>query len=102
MCTLRAQRAVDLTRLGRGMSHTRFPTRFGKYILLDRINVGGMAEVFRGKSSGVEGFERLVNVEGAPGLPVLPEPSSLVLMGLGLFGLPVMRRWHHGGSVDKR
>ncbi len=36
------------------------PEKFGRYILLDRINVGGMAEVFRGKSSGVEGFERLV------------------------------------------
>jgi predicted Ser/Thr protein kinase len=36
------------------------PTRYGRYILLDRINVGGMAEVFRGKMAGVEGFERLV------------------------------------------
>lgn len=36
------------------------PEKFGRYVLLDRINVGGMAEVFRGKSSGVEGFERLV------------------------------------------
>jgi serine/threonine protein kinase len=36
------------------------PVKFGRYILLDRINVGGMAEVFRGKSQGVEGFERLV------------------------------------------
>ncbi len=34
--------------------------RFGKYVLLDRINVGGMAEVFRGKQFGVEGFSRLV------------------------------------------
>jgi len=34
--------------------------KFGKYLLLDRINVGGMAEVFRGKSFGVEGFSRLV------------------------------------------
>ncbi|MEE2901400.1 MAG: PEGA domain-containing protein [Myxococcota bacterium] len=34
--------------------------RFGDYILLDRINVGGMAEVFRGKQIGVEGFARLV------------------------------------------
>ncbi|MCA9551518.1 MAG: serine/threonine protein kinase [Myxococcales bacterium] len=36
------------------------PERFGRYILLDRINVGGMAEVFRGKMGGVEGFERMV------------------------------------------
>jgi serine/threonine protein kinase len=36
------------------------PVRFGRYILLDRINVGGMAEVFRGKMEGVQGFERMV------------------------------------------
>ena len=36
------------------------PEPFGRYILLDRINVGGMAEVFRGKMAGVEGFERMV------------------------------------------
>ncbi len=36
------------------------PVRYGRYLLLDRINVGGMAEVFRGKSAGVEGFERIV------------------------------------------
>lgn len=37
--------------------------RFGKYILLDRINVGGMAEVFRAKQFGVEGFARLVAIK---------------------------------------
>ncbi len=36
------------------------PEPFGRYLLLDRIDVGGMAEVFRGRMSGVEGFERLV------------------------------------------
>ncbi len=36
------------------------PVKFGRYILLDRINVGGMAEVFRGKMEGVQGFERMV------------------------------------------
>ena len=39
------------------------PTAFGKYFLLERINVGGMAEVFRAKAFGVEGFERLVAVK---------------------------------------
>lgn len=34
--------------------------KFGNYILLDRINVGGMAEVFRGKQVGVEGFTKMV------------------------------------------
>ena len=39
------------------------PTPFGKYYLLERINIGGMAEVFRAKAFGVEGFERLVAVK---------------------------------------
>jgi serine/threonine protein kinase len=39
------------------------PTPFGKYYLLERISVGGMAEVFRAKAFGVEGFERLVAVK---------------------------------------
>ena len=39
------------------------PIPFGKYYLLERINVGGMAEVFRAKAYGVEGFERLIAVK---------------------------------------
>src|SRR5580704_7066858 len=34
------------------------PEKFGRYILLDRIGVGGMAEVFRAVMPGVEGFQR--------------------------------------------
>ncbi|MGK0361559.1 MAG: hypothetical protein ACI9U2_003877, partial [Bradymonadia bacterium] len=34
------------------------PQRFGKYLLLDRISVGGMAEVFKARLFGVEGFAR--------------------------------------------
>ncbi len=33
--------------------------RFGRYVLLDRIGAGGMAEVFRAVAHGVEGFHRL-------------------------------------------
>jgi serine/threonine protein kinase len=36
------------------------PEQFGRYLLLDRIDVGGMAEVFRGRMGGVDGFERMV------------------------------------------
>lgn len=82
---------------GRNASLTRSPDATGSFAL--HADVNGLAF---SPGATVEGFERLVNVEGAPGLPVLPEPSSLVLMGLGLFGLPVMRRWHRGSSVDKR
>ncbi len=39
------------------------PTQFGKYWLTDRIAVGGMAELYRGKISGDEGFEKAVAVK---------------------------------------
>jgi serine/threonine-protein kinase len=35
-------------------------TAFGKYTLIDRIAVGGMAEIFLAKQAGVEGFEKLL------------------------------------------
>lgn len=39
------------------------PIPFGKYYLLERVNVGGMAEVYKAKAFGVEGFERLLAVK---------------------------------------
>ena len=36
---------------------------YGPYELLERVAVGGMAEVFRAKRSGVEGFEKIVAVK---------------------------------------
>jgi serine/threonine protein kinase len=38
-------------------------TPVGKYVLLERINVGGMAEVFKAKTVGVEGFEKIVAIK---------------------------------------
>jgi len=54
------------------------PVPFGKYYLLERINVGGMAEVFRAKSFGVEGFERLVAVKRI--LPNIAEDRDFIKM----------------------
>jgi len=54
------------------------PTPFGKYFLLERINVGGMAEVFRAKAFGVEGFERLVAVKRI--LPNIAEDQEFIRM----------------------
>lgn len=54
------------------------PIPFGKYLLLDRINVGGMAEVFKAKAFGVEGFERLVAVKRI--LPSIAEDEDFVTM----------------------
>lgn len=46
-----------------------FPQRFGKYELLGHIATGGMAEVFRARSFGVEGFEREICIKRMlPGL----------------------------------
>ena len=42
--------------------------KFGQYELLERIAVGGMAEVYRGRVAGAEGFEKLVAIKR-----VLPE-----------------------------
>jgi eukaryotic-like serine/threonine-protein kinase len=54
------------------------PVPFGKYYLLERINVGGMAEVFRAKAFGVEGFERLVAVKRI--LPNIAEDKEFIKM----------------------
>ncbi|MEM7447093.1 MAG: serine/threonine-protein kinase [Myxococcota bacterium] len=54
------------------------PIPFGTYLLLERVNVGGMAEVFKAKSFGVEGFERLVAVKRI--LPSIAEDSEFVTM----------------------
>ena len=54
------------------------PIPFGKYDLLERINVGGMAEVFRAKAYGVEGFERLVAVKRI--LPNIAEDNEFITM----------------------
>ncbi len=60
------------------MSYTQFPARFGKYILLDRINSGGMAEVFRAKVTGAESFQRLVAIKCM--LPQLNEDQQFTTM----------------------
>ncbi len=36
---------------------------FGDYVLLDRIAVGGMAEIFKAKQSGPRGFERILVIK---------------------------------------
>src|SRR4051812_9617453 len=56
----------------------RQPTKFGKYLLLERIAVGGMAEVFVAKAFGVEGFERILAIKKI--LPTMGEDPELVSM----------------------
>lgn len=50
--------------------------KFGKYVLLDRIAVGGMAEVYRGKLTGEKGFEKLIVVKKM--LPQIAEDKEKV------------------------
>ncbi|QRK05373.1 protein kinase [Archangium violaceum] len=54
------------------------PTLFGKYLLLERINVGGMAEVFTAKAFGVEGFERILAIKKI--LPTMAEDDEFITM----------------------
>lgn len=51
---------------------------YGPYCLLERVAVGGMAEVFKAKRSGVEGFEKTVAVKRI--LPHLSENKEFVDM----------------------
>ncbi len=50
--------------------------RFGKYLLLSRIAQGGMAELYRAKLIGDEGFEKLIAIKTI--LPHLSEETNLV------------------------
>ena len=60
------------------MTALKKPVPFGKYYLLERINVGGMAEVFKAKAFGVEGFERLLAVKRI--LPNIAEDEEFITM----------------------
>jgi serine/threonine protein kinase/tetratricopeptide (TPR) repeat protein len=62
-------RALHLVRaLDKRRSVVSTPTTLGRYRLLERLGRGGMAEVFKAKSYGVEGFEKTVAVKR-----ILPE-----------------------------
>ena len=50
--------------------------QFGKYQLLDKIAVGGMAELFRAKLTGAQGFEKLIAIKKI--LPNLSGEENLV------------------------
>lgn len=56
----------------------REPVKLGDYYLFDRVAVGGMAEVFKAVSYGVEGFERLFAIKRV--LPNIAEDQEFVEM----------------------
>ncbi len=53
-------------------------TDISKFLLLDRLAVGGMAEVYRAKSLGVHGFEKIIAIKRI--LPALAEDEEFVQM----------------------
>src|SRR5688572_5783532 len=58
----------------------REPARFGKYTLLERIAVGGMAEIFLARQAGLEGFEKTIVIKRIR--PHLSNQTSFVKMFL--------------------
>lgn len=56
------------------MSHEMF----GRYLLLDRVAAGGMAEVWRGKVVGEDGFQRIVALKKI--LPHVAEDEDFITM----------------------
>ena len=63
-----------------GAGALRPGTRLGTYVLLDRLAVGGMAELYLARQKGIEKFERLVVVKRV--LPHLAENPEFVGMFL--------------------
>jgi eukaryotic-like serine/threonine-protein kinase len=68
---------------GNGLQGNRPPQQqrvipFGKYLLLDRIAVGGMAEVYTAKSFGIEGFEKIIAIKRI--LPTMAEDDDFIEM----------------------
>jgi hypothetical protein len=54
------------------------PSAFGRYLLLDRLAIGGMAEVFRAKITSSHGFEKILVIKRI--LPHLAADPSFVAM----------------------
>ena len=52
------------------------PVCFGKYILLETLATGGMAQLYKAKITGIEGFEKLVAIKMI--LPHLAKDADLV------------------------
>jgi len=57
------------------MSDTQL-TRFGKYLLLEKLAVGGMAQLYKAKITGVQGFEKLIAIKTI--LPHLASEKELI------------------------
>jgi TonB family protein len=54
------------------------PDRFGQYELLEKIASGGMAELFRARRTGVEGFQKIVAIKKI--LPHISDNDEFITM----------------------
>ena len=88
-CRSQRARAVRLLPGGRPRRHAAHPglrreergqpgERFGQYVLLERIAIGGMAEVWKARMRGVEGFQKIVAIKKI--LPHLSDNADFVGM----------------------
>jgi len=57
---------------------TSGPDRFGAYEILERIAAGGMAELYKARRSGVEGFQKIVAIKKI--LPHLADNEEFITM----------------------
>ncbi|HXU61422.1 MAG TPA: serine/threonine-protein kinase, partial [Polyangia bacterium] len=80
-------------------------TPFGKYYLLDRIGMGGMAEVFLAVAIGPEGFQRRLVIKRM--LPHLSKDGSFVRMFIdeaklcGMLSHPNLVQIFEFGEIDE-
>src|SRR5438477_7247180 len=58
--------------------HVELPSQFGRYTLIERLAVGGMAEVFRAKIVSSHGFEKVIVIKRI--LPHLAADRTFVSM----------------------
>ncbi|MBM4394324.1 MAG: protein kinase [Deltaproteobacteria bacterium] len=72
------------------------PKPFGKYLLIKRIAVGGMAEIYQAKSRGAEGFQRDVVIKLI--LPSYSEDEAFVTMFID--EARIAARLHHANIVQ--
>jgi eukaryotic-like serine/threonine-protein kinase len=82
------------------------PIRYGRYVLIDRLGAGGMAEVFRALVLGPEQFQRMIVVKRI--LPQLSANPAFVRMFIdeatlcGRLSHPNIIQVHEFGRCDDR
>jgi len=81
---------------GLGLAKEKLPRKFGKYILLEKVATGGMAEIFRSKNVGAAGFEREIAIKRI--LPHFTEDENFVRMFID--EATIAAKLHHANIVQ--